>query len=55
METLSVLLALCEGNPPLIKDFPSHRAGNTELLRFIVVNLNNLFDKQLSFQWSKMH
>ena len=31
METLSKLLALCEGNLPVIDGFPSQRASNTEL------------------------
>ena len=29
METLSTLLALCEGNPPVTDGFPSQWAGNT--------------------------
>ena len=28
MDTLSVSLALCEGNPPVTGGFPSQRAGN---------------------------
>ena len=31
METLSALLALCEGNPPFTGGFPSQRASNVEL------------------------
>ena len=27
-DTLSTLLALCEGNPPIIGGFPTQRAGN---------------------------
>ena len=29
METISALLALCEGNPPVTGGFPSQRYSNT--------------------------
>ena len=32
METLSALLALCEGNPLVTGGFPSHKVNNVELL-----------------------
>ena len=34
METLSVLLSFCEGNPPVTGRFPSQRTSNTELWCF---------------------
>ena len=35
MEMLSVLLALCEGNPPVIDGFPSQKADNMLLWCFL--------------------
>ena len=40
METLSVLLALCEGNPSVTDRFPSHRSSNAGL------NLNHSLSLQ---------
>ena len=31
MDSLSVLQALCEGNPPVAAGFPLHKVGNAEL------------------------
>ena len=39
---LSILLALCEGNPPVTGGFPSQRASNTAFDVFFDVNLNKL-------------
>ena len=49
METLSILVALCEGNPLVIGGFPSQRT-NDEGLSFDVsfdVSLCKLLNKQL--------
>ena len=40
METLSVLLALCEGNPPVTGGFLSQRASNRDFDAFFDVSLN---------------
>ena len=47
METLSALLAICEGNPPV--DTPNEES----LIRALIVCVcfNNLLSKQLSFRW----
>ena len=45
METISVLLALCERNSPVTYEFPSHRA--------VTRGLDVLFDLRLNKQSSK--
>ena len=35
MEKLSALLVLCDGNPQVIREFPSQRVSNTELWCFL--------------------
>ena len=45
METLSALLAICEGNPPVICEFPSLKASNAELWLFHHGELNKLLNK----------
>ena len=40
METLSALLVLCEGDPPVIGSFPSKRVSNTGFDAFVDVSLN---------------
>ena len=35
METLTALLALCEGNRPLTSQYPSQRASDVEILSFL--------------------
>ena len=46
MGTLFALLALCEGNPPVVGGF-TKRASNTEHF----VSLNRLVNKQLTCRW----
>ena len=48
MITLSALLALCEGNPPLTGGFPTHRVSVRRALIFFVVvpSLNKLLNKR---------
>ena len=46
MGTLSALLALCEGNPPVTGGFPSQRTSDAELC-FFVPSLNKLLNKQI--------
>ena len=45
METLSLLLALCEGNPPVTGGFPSQRASNMSFDVFFDVTQNELLNK----------
>ena len=54
METLSPLLALCEGNPLVTSGFPSQMARMESFDIFFVVSLNKLLNKQLSCQWFVM-
>ena len=42
IETLSPLLALCEGNPPFSAGFPSQKTGNMNRLRIICCSLKRL-------------
>ena len=44
METLSALLALCEGNPLLSSGFPSQRASNAELWYFACCQPKQTFE-----------
>ena len=50
METFSVLLALCEGNPLVTCGF-CHKASDTELSCFLDLHLNKWLSKQLRSQW----
>ena len=54
METLLILLALCEGNPLVTSGFPSQKASNLELWCFPCCYLNMLFNKHLSHQCDTM-
>ena len=47
METFFALLALCEGNSPVIGEFPSQRASNAGFGVFCDVSLNIRLHKQL--------
>ena len=53
MDTLSTLLALCDGNPPVTGGFPSQGV----IIRIsdicLVVRLNKLLSKQSSYWWSE--
>ena len=46
MGTLSVLLALCEGYPPVTSGYPSQRASNTGFDVFFNVSLYQLLQEQ---------
>ena len=50
-ETLSALLALCEGNPPVTGEFPSQRTSNLELWCCHCVSLKKMLNKQSSCRW----
>ena len=50
METLSMSLAICEGNPPVTCGFPSHRASDINFDDFFDVCLNKWSNKQWSCQ-----
>ena len=45
LEELSMLLALCEGNPPMTGGFPSQRSSNMGFEVFVDVSLNKLLKK----------
>ena len=51
METVSALLALCEGNPPVIGGFPSQRDSNAGFDVFFNVCLNKRLNKQTKRWW----
>ena len=51
METLSALLALCEGNPPITGGFPPQRAGNAGFGDFFDVSQNKQLTKHSSRRW----
>ena len=54
MKTLSALLALCEGNPPITGGFPPHKWSVIQNFDIaFAVSLNKL-DQQLSFTWFEM-
>ena len=44
-ENIFCIMALCEGNPPVIGGFPSQRASNMDLRCSIVVSLSKRLDK----------
>ena len=49
MGTFSMLLAICEGNPPVTGGFPSQRASNKSVMFYLM--LPKLLDKQSSCWW----
>ena len=51
METVSVVLAFCEGNQPVTGGFPSQRASNTDFDVFFDVTLNKELNKQSNRRW----
>ena len=53
MKTVSALLALCEGNPPVTGRFASQRVSNAGFDVFFVAGLNERLNKQLSRRWFK--
>ena len=55
METLSALLALCEGNPPVTGGFPSQKASNTGFGVFFNAILDKPLGKQSSCGWFEIH
>ena len=48
ISTITVTLALCQGNPPVTGGYPSQRASKVELRCFFVV----ILDKLLTNQWT---
>ena len=50
IEMLSLLLALCVGNPLVTGGFPSQRASDAGFHDFFDISLNKLLNKQLSCQ-----
>ena len=51
METFSVLLALCQGNPPVIGGFPSQRPVTRSFDIFFDMHLNKRLSKQSGRRW----
>ena len=54
METFSMLLALCEGNPPVTGGFPSQRPVMWSFDIFLDVCLNKQLSKHSTCQWVEM-
>ena len=54
MKTFSVLLALCEGNPPVTSGFPSQRPVMQSCDVFFDLCLNKQLSKQSRCQWFDM-
>ena len=52
METFSVLLALCEGNSPIISEFPSQRPMSFDV--FFDLHLNKCLSNQSRCRWFEM-
>ena len=50
-ESVSALLDLCEGNPPVTGGFPSQSASNTGFDVFFDICLNKRLNKQTSRWW----
>ena len=55
MENSSAPLALCEGNPPVIDEFPSHRPGNVELWCFRCSSSQQAADQVVDLQGLDSH
>ena len=51
IETLSALLALCEGNPLVTGGFLQKGPVMHKVLHFFIVSMNKLLNKQLSWWW----
>ena len=51
METFSALLALCEGNSPVIGEFPSQRPGARSFDVFLDLRLNKRLSKPSRRRW----
>ena len=54
LESFSVLLALCEGNPLVTGGFPSQRPVTRSFDIFFDLHLNKWLSKQLRCWWSQM-
>ena len=54
METFSMLLALCEGNPPVTSGFPSQRPVTWSFDVFFDLHLNKQLNKQSRRWWFEM-
>ena len=55
METVSMLLALCEGNPPATSGFPSQMANSTGFDVFLTTFINQMTAYKLADKNLKMH
>ena len=51
METFSVTLALCQGNSPITREFPSQRSVTRSFDVFFDLHLNKRLSKQLRRRW----
>ena len=51
MKILSILLALCEGSPPVSSGFHSQRASNVELFFYIILNVSLIDIIQVVDDW----
>ena len=53
METFSASLAFCEGNSPVIREFPSQRPVTRSFDDFFDMRLNKLLSKQSRHRWDE--
>ena len=53
METFSALMALCEGNPTVIGEFPSQRPVTRSFDIFFDAHMNKWLSKQSRQRWSR--
>ena len=55
METLSVSLTLCEGNPPITSEFPSQRSHNAALKFSLMLNWESCWiNRRMIMIWHAM-
>ena len=52
IDTLSVLLVYCAGNPPIAGGFPALSASDAENLFPSIVSMGKLLSKESSFSWN---
>ena len=55
METLSTLLAFCEGNPTVTGEFLAQRSVTQSFEIFFDLHLNKWLSKQSGLQWFRRH
>ena len=51
LETVSALVALCKGNPPVTSGFPSQMVSNADFDVFFYISLSKRLNKRTRCQW----